>query len=172
MDQDRCYVRPVALERDPQGSSQIHPRPSKVSLRKQDVSAYHLPGPNNGLITCAQYDFLVEILQDEAGKHRDALGDLNAFRTYCFKLEQLLAIEQSKNLQHQATIHELQTRCQEREIRARKAELRMWELQRLNDSLSSALIGADLNLDAVRHVIAAQEKMLTQLDSLSRDSRL
>lgn len=148
MDQDRCYVRPVAPELDHPGDSQMHPK-SPDLIHQQDIGTVRYPEPNTGLISCAQYDFIATTLQNETGKHKDTLIDLSMFRTYCFKLEQLLAVEQSKNAYHQEAIHELQTRCQEKDTRVKKAEQRMWELQRLNDSLSSAFTGVDSNFDAV-----------------------
>ena len=104
------------------------------------------PGP---VITCAQYDFIATTLQCETGRHSDTLTDLNMFRTYSFKLEQLLAIEKSNNDYHKETIRDLQIRCQQNAIRATKAELKMWELQRANESLSSAFVGVNSNLDVV-----------------------
>ena len=85
------YFQPLS-----QGNSQLHPDPMQ-SIQHQ---------PNSGippLRTQVQYDSnwaqnesIRKTLEIESGKHNETRSELNVFRTQCFMLEQLIALERAQ----------------------------------------------------------------------------
>lgn len=77
-------------------------------------------------------------MEIETWKHNETRSELNAFRTQCFKLEQLLASEKAQGALLQNTIHDLQNKCHEITMGKMAAENRVQELQRNAASLAAA----------------------------------
>jgi len=129
--------------------SQVN-QPSYLQALPQDNSqrysnlAAHAQGNNtnksqeNGAIKWAQNEFIIKTLEIETWKHNETRSELNAFRTQCFKLEQLLASEKAQGALMQNTIQDLRNKCHESTMGRMAAENRIQELQRNAASLAAA----------------------------------